>query len=213
MNISGFPRLRSITLAPLSLVALFIIYNFAVFFFSNAFLPSVKAVVNSTGTFARDEIPTSGNAHIDRLILNAGEKYGVDPRLLHAVIWKESKYDTHARSYAGAQGLMQLMPATALYLNCRNINDPGQNIEAGTKYIRLLLEKFDGNVVMALAAYNAGEGSVDKYKGVPPFSETQNYVRIITSRYGKTFHPLFTPENARIEFGLAQEIAQLAPQK
>ena len=104
---------------------------------------------------------------------------------------------------------MQLIPTTASRFNCRNVNDPAQNIEAGTKYLRWLLERFDGNLVLALAAYNAGEGAVDKFNGVPPYNETQNYVRIITSRYGKTIHPLYTPEEARIQFGLVQEIAQL----
>lgn len=217
MNVSRFPRMRSFTIAPLSLVVIFFIYNFAVFFFSNAFPPSVQAIVPPTGnavvapkgTFVPEDIPTSGSAELDQVIFRAGERHGVDPRLLHAIIWQESKYDVHARSHAGAHGLMQLMPATALHLNCHNVNDPVQNVEAGTKYLRVLLEKFEGNVVLALAAYNAGEGAVGKYNGVPPYVQTQNYVRIITSRYGKTFHPLFTPEDARIKFGLVQEVAQL----
>ena len=87
--------------------------------------------------------------------------------------------------------------------------DVESNIDAGTKYLRFLLKRFNGNVTLALAGYNAGEGSVDKYNGVPPFNETQNYVRIITGRYGKNFHPLLSPEQARVEFRLLPEVAQL----
>ena len=99
----------------------------------------------------------------------------------------------HARSHAGAQGLMQLMPATARRFGCHNPHDPAANIAAGTKYLSWLLKRFEGNVELALAGYNAGEGSVDKYNGIPPYRETQNYVRIISSRYGKTRHPFCRP--------------------
>jgi soluble lytic murein transglycosylase-like protein len=209
MNDSGFSRLRAFALTPLTLVLLFFIYNFAAFFLSSTFSPSVKAVTARGTNYIPSDIPTSGDAHLDQLIFRAGEKYGVDPRLLHAVIWQESKYEVRARSNAGAQGLMQLIPATASRFDCRNANDPAQNIEAGTKYLRWLLERFDGNLVFALAGFNAGEGAVDKYDGVPPYNETQNYVRIITLRYGKTFHPLFSPEDARVQFGLIPDVAQL----
>ena len=129
-------------------------------------------------------------------------KEGVDPRLLHAVIWQESKYKPAAESHAGAQGMMQLMPAAAKRFNCADRLDPQANIEAGTKYLRWLLKRFDGNVTLALAGYNAGEGSVDKFDGVPPYDETQKYVRIITGRYGKNHHPVLTPDQARARFNL-----------
>lgn len=209
MNIVRLSRLRRLGITPVALVALFFIYNFSAFLITNAFSPSVHDVVTDNSVFVPADVPSSGDVELDALILQSGEKYGIDPRLLHAVIWQESKYDAHARSHAGAQGLMQLIPATATRFNCRNANDPAQNIEAGTKYLRWLLERFDGNLVFALAAYNAGEGAVDKYSGVPPYNETQNYVRIITSRYGKTFHPIYTPEDARLQFGLVREVAQL----
>ncbi len=203
MNDPRFPRLRSLKFSSIIFVALFITYNLTGFFISNAFAPHSIATSSGDQLYLLDA-PTSGDARLDKLVSRMGDRYGVDPRLLHAVIWQESKYDTTARSHAGAQGLMQLMPATASRFNCHNVNDPEQNIEAGTKYLRWLLERFDGNVALALAGYNAGEGSVDKYNGVPPFNETQNYVRIITSRYGKTFHPLLAPDQARLVFALAQ---------
>jgi hypothetical protein len=88
-----------------------------------------------------------------------------------------------AVSYKGARGLMQLMPATAARFGVRNIFDPAQNIEAGTRYMRWLLNRFGGDVGLALAGYNAGEGAVDKYRGVPPYRETQEYVKRISERY------------------------------
>jgi soluble lytic murein transglycosylase-like protein len=164
---------------------------------------------------ARDEnyipadVPTSGDRELDLIIFRAGKQYGVDPRLLHAVIWQESKYKVQARSHAGAQGLMQMIPATARRFGCADVHDPADNVQAGTRYLRFLLKRFNGNVSLALAGYNAGEGSVDKYDGIPPYNETQNYVRIITGRYGKTYHPLLTPEEAVNAFRLTPEIAQL----
>lgn len=148
------------------------------------------------------DIPTSGDRGLDLLILREGERQGVDPRLLHAVIWQESKYKTLAVSHAGAQGLMQLMPATAKRFNCEDRTDAAANVAAGTKYLRWLLKRFDGNVSLALAGYNAGEGNVDKHEGIPPFDETKAYVRIITGRYGKNYHPVLKPEEAATHFNL-----------
>lgn len=139
-------------------------------------------------------IPTSGDPELDEIIIRTGQREGIDPRFIHAVIWQESKYVVHARSHVGAQGLMQLMPATARRFGCKDPNDVAENIAAGTKYLSWLLKRFEGNVELALAGYNAGEGSVDKYNGVPPFRETQNYVHQITSRYGTTQHPILTQE-------------------
>lgn len=136
------------------------------------------------------------------MIFRAGEREGVDPRLIHAVIWQESKYDLTARSHAGAHGLMQLMPATARRYGCSDSNDPAENIAAGTKYLSWLLKRFSGNVQLALAAYNAGEGAVEKYNGIPPYAQTQNYVRIVSARYGKTFHPVLSQADAARTFNL-----------
>ncbi|HEV8429767.1 MAG TPA: lytic transglycosylase domain-containing protein [Pyrinomonadaceae bacterium] len=184
------PHFRSIKFAPFALISLFFFSNITGILFSRVLAPDVVA---STEAFQIPaDIPTSGDRDLDRIIFEVGENQGVDPRFIHAVIWQESKYDNHARSHAGAQGLMQLMPATAKRFGCEHPDDPEENITAGTKYLSWLLKRFSGNVELALAGYNAGEGSVDKYDGIPPYDETQNYVKIITERYGKTYHPIPT---------------------
>jgi soluble lytic murein transglycosylase-like protein len=206
--------LRSSINVLVAIVAIFLLTNLTDSSFTRVLAPvSAKtAAVAAAANFIPQDIPTSGDRELDLIILRAGEREGVDPRLIHAVIWQESKYKPSAESHVGAQGLMQLMPATAKRFNCADSNDPASNVEAGTKYLRWLLARFDGDVTLALAGYNAGEGAVDKYAGVPPFGETQNYVRIITGRYGKTYHPLLAPEDALSYFHLlpdaSQEVAQ-----
>jgi soluble lytic murein transglycosylase-like protein len=113
------------------------------------------------------------------LINAAAEKYGLDPALLKALIRQESNFDPNAQSPAGASGLTQLMPGTAAALGVTNPLDPAQAIEGGAKYLSQQLEAFDGDVRKALAAYNAGPGAVQRYGGVPPYAETQNYVRAV----------------------------------
>ncbi len=191
MNLSRhFPHLHSAKFAPFAIISLFLLTNFTGAFIGHALAPSLSL---SEQVESRS-LPTSGDAELDGIIIRTGEREGIDPRFIHAVIWRESKYIVHARSQVGAQGLMQLMPATARRFGCKDPNDVEENIAAGTKYLSWLLKRFEGNVEFALAAYNAGEGSVDKYNGVPPFRETQNYVREITSRYGKTQNPVLTQE-------------------
>jgi soluble lytic murein transglycosylase-like protein len=209
MKLTRFvPHFRSFKFAPVALIALFLFTNATGLVFNRVYAPDVQASERPAAPapevesdFIPADVPTSGDHQLDLIIFRAGERNGVDPRFIHAVIWQESKYKIRARSYVGAQGLMQLMPATAKRFGCEDAHDPAANIEAGTKYLRFLLKRFAG--------YNAGEGAVDKYNGVPPYNETQNYVRIITGRYGKTYHPLLSPEQARIEFRLMPEVAQL----
>ena len=210
-------RLRSLRNVLSAIFAIFLLTNAVDSSFTRVFAPvSASAEVAATAVSAEDfipaDMPTSGDRNLDLIIEHVGERDGVDPRLIHAVIWKESRYNQDAVSHVGAQGLMQLMPATAKRFNCSDLSDAESNVEAGTKYLRWLLKHFDGDVTLALAAYNAGEGSVDKYSGVPPFAETQNYVRVITGRYGKTNHPVLAPEEAAAYFnllpgGAAQEVA------
>src|SRR6185503_2019284 len=188
------PHFRSLKFAPFAIISVFLFSNVTGFLFSRVLAPEAAA---SQHTFhIPADIPTSGDAELDRIIFEAGQKQGVDPRFIHAVIWQESKYQQKALSHAGAQGLMQLMPATAKRFGCEHPDDPVENINAGTKYLGWLLKRFSGNVELALAGYNAGEGAVDKYDGVPPYNETRNYVKIISQRYGKTYHPVLPPDQA-----------------
>ena len=183
------PHFRSLKFAPFALISLFLFSNLTGLLFSRVMAP-VAVASPDTRLRIPANMPTSGDAELDRIIFEAAEKQGIDPRFVHAVIWQESKYKVAARSHAGAQGLMQLMPATAKRFGCEHPDDPEENITAGTKYLSWLLKRFAGNVELVLAGYNAGEGSVDKYDGVPPYNETQNYVKIISQRYGKLYHPV-----------------------
>ncbi len=121
--------------------------------------------------------------HLESVITPAASKYDLDPNLVAAVIWAESSGDPKAVSKKGAQGLMQLMPATARELGVGNVLDPGQNVEGGSHYLRKMLDAHDGDLSLALAAYNAGPDAVRKYGGVPPYRETQNYVGKIIRVY------------------------------
>ena len=131
--------------------------------------------VNFTKRTTKDEIMA--------MIDSTAEKYGVDAKLVKAVVKQESGFNPNAKSKAGALGLMQLMPTTAKGLGVTDPMNPQQNIEGGVKYLKSLLERFHGNTILALAAYNAGPNAVSKYDGVPPYKETQNYVKSILKDY------------------------------
>jgi soluble lytic murein transglycosylase-like protein len=118
------------------------------------------------------------------IIASMAEAHGVDPLLVRALIQVESNYQPKARSRKGAMGLMQIMPATARVYNVRNPFDPKANIEAGIKHLKSLIDRFGGGIELALAAYNAGEGAVTKFNGVPPYRETKSYVSRILALAG-----------------------------
>lgn len=137
--------------------------------FSNSYAPPSRSI---------------NKAKYTHLIADAATRYGVEERLLHAVIQTESAYNPSAVSRAGAVGLMQLMPGTAARYGVFNRTDPVQNVEAGSRYLRDLLSMFNYNLGLAVAAYNAGENAVIRYNNsIPPYRETQNYVRQVLSLY------------------------------
>ena len=119
----------------------------------------------------------------DFYIREAAQRYKIDPHLVKAVVEAESNFDSYAVSHRGARGLMQLMPATAGDLEVKNSFNARQNIEGGCKYLRRMIDMFGGNIKLALAAYNAGPSNVKKYKDIPPFAETKNYVRSVLRKY------------------------------
>lgn len=123
-------------------------------------------------------------SNFDHLIEAAALKYSLDKEIIHAIIETESRYRVDAVSPKGAQGLMQLMPSTAKLYGITDPFDPSQNINAGTKHLKYLLDRYRGDLPIAVAAYNAGEGAVEKYNGIPPYQETINYVEKITDLLG-----------------------------
>ena len=128
---------------------------------------------------------TTSRSEINELIEKYADKNGLDSDFVKAVIKQESGFNPNATSKCGAMGLMQLMPSTAQGLGVTNAYDAEQNIEGGTKYLKGLMDRFDNNKSLALAAYNAGPNAVKKYGGIPPYMETQNYVKSVLSNYDK----------------------------
>jgi soluble lytic murein transglycosylase-like protein len=122
-------------------------------------------------------------AHLAAAIQDAARTHGVDPRLVTAIARRESAFNPNAVSRVGAQGVMQLMPSTARFLGVKNSFDARENIFGGTRYLRTLLDTFNGDLDLALAAYNAGPGAVAKYRGVPPYRETRAYVAAVRASY------------------------------
>lgn len=124
-----------------------------------------------------------------KIVNDIAPGYNIEPRLILALIQQESNFKTKALSHKGASGLMQLLPGTAKRFGVKNIWDPRQNIKGGIRYISWLLKTHQGNVPFVLASYNAGENAVARYKGIPPYKETRNYVKRIMKVYGKKYHP------------------------
>ena len=164
-------------------------------FFINANPQPVKiaaATKTRTNIYLPGEISFTGRAHpavdmdrdgVERIVREAADRHRVDPALVRAVIEAESNWNPKAYSHKGAGGLMQLIPTTAQRYGAYDVFDPQQNIDAGVKYLRTLLERYHGNLDLALAAYNAGEGAVDRAHGVPSIRETRDYVQKVQNAY------------------------------
>jgi soluble lytic murein transglycosylase-like protein len=148
--------------------------------------PSASLSSNAASILAMR--PRSYKTQFDTLIAETANRHQVDPLFLHAVIWQESRYRAFVVSHAGARGLMQIMPATgrSLGVSTPNLTSAPHNVDAGARLLRKLYYKYDGNFDLVLAAYNAGEGAVAKYGNrIPPYRETQNYVKSVMARYYK----------------------------
>ncbi len=154
---------------------------------------------------------TTGNPVFDSYIVDSSRRYGIDPLLIYSQMHQESSFKLKATSNKGASGLMQLMPGTARRLGVTNIYDPKQNIEGGVKYMRMLLDMFGGDVNLALAGYNAGEGAVMKYGyQIPPYNETREYVRRISGRYSQISNPTLARGVRRVSGSEAAKLEQKA---
>ena len=153
-----------------------------------AWQPELPVVIDGHAPVAVQPLPapTPSQNSVQQHIQVAAARYGISSHLVDAVAWQESRYNPRARSSAGAIGVMQLMPGTARQLGVSNPHDVRQNVAGGAAYLREQLERFGNNVPLALAAYNAGPGAVMKYGGIPPYRETQDYVRKIMRRMSAT---------------------------
>jgi len=159
--------------------------NGDIVFTNTASRQDVKPVPRLRGGPAQRSV-TLPATPFDPYIEMVARENGVDPTLVKAVALVESGFNPKARSAKGAQGLMQLMPTTAKRYGVTNLHDPYQNLSAGAQHLRELLDQYEGNVTLALAAYNAGAGAVKRYGGVPAYAETQDYVKKVQTKMGRT---------------------------
>jgi len=166
-------------------------------------LPEVEVISVGAETLAeKTSVPDSAlpreHNPFHGIIVQVAGRYEVDPSLIRAIIFAESGYNPRAKSKKGARGLMQLMPSTAKSLGVEDIYDPEENIDGGVRYFRLLLDRFDGDVQLALAAYNAGSRHVRNYEGIPPFKATRRYIKKVLK-----FHEKFKMQKAAASRRLA----------
>lgn len=177
------PETSSLIPAPRSLATPDYIYNIKTSGTNNIKENILQSVYGqqkySHGTLSK--VDKTGSDSLTLMAEVVAEKYGLDPKLLNAVIKTESNFNPEAVSSSGAMGLMQLMPATAKSLGVMNPFNPKENLEGGAKYLKSLIDKYNGNIKKALAAYNAGPGTVDRYNGIPPYKETISYINKINS--------------------------------
>ncbi len=145
-----------------------------------------KLISSSSEPEPDSQNATAQSATVNKLVASIARKHDVEPSLVDSVIRVESNYNPNAVSSAGAMGLMQLIPSTARRFGVNNTFRPEQNIEGGVRYLKYLMELYHGDERLALAAYNAGEGAVARYKGIPPYPETQNYVYQVGKRLGQS---------------------------
>ena|GEM_PF-893116 len=163
------------------------------------------------------QTPNVDKAQIHELIETTAKRHGVDPALVHSVVRVESNYQQKAISPKGAQGLMQLIPATASRFGVQNAFEPGQNLEGGVQYLKYLTSRFGGDLRLALAAYNAGEGAVDRHGDIPPYQETQQYVTKVTRELQSRGKPVpipsvtLSPETTSVDNVGSEQLAANTP--
>jgi hypothetical protein len=176
-------------------------------------LPASEVVSIEPEEIFTKELPpppaaTDPKARYRDLILSAASRYRVDPDLITSIIAAESNFDPRAISRRNARGLMQLLPETAAQLGVKNIFDPTENIDAGTRYLSTLLDRYHYNLALTLAAYNAGPQSVDRYRSVPPYRETHSYINKVSRSYAQRKTPATaTPDNAKPKTMVARSVA------